>query len=91
MIQETSVFAYEEVLPNLAPKHRQVLEVMRRGYNYTNTELSRILRWPINSVTPRVNELRKKGLLKEWGKRGCKVTGRTCLAWQINPRQSKLF
>ena len=85
MIQETSRIAYQnEILPALGEKQKLVYDVFMRGGSWTNSELSDFLHIPINTVTPRVFELRKMGLLCEHAKRRCKQTGRTAIAWKMN-------
>lgn len=90
MTQETSKQAYfTEVLPTLADRHRKVLEVLSTVPDATNSELSRMLGWEINRVTPRVNELAfpkekdVKPLIQQAYKRPCKITGRTAIAWKV--------
>jgi Transglycosylase SLT domain len=60
-----------------------VLSAFRRRERFTNLELARFLEWEINTVTPRVNELVKKGVLEEHCKRECEISGRTATCWQI--------
>jgi hypothetical protein len=90
MIQPTSEKVYfAEVLPTLADRHQQVLKALATVENTTNTELSRMLSWEINLVTPRVHELvhpkdkDKKPLVEEACKRQCRITGRTAIAWRV--------
>ena len=100
-MQQTSLETYYgEVLPNLGPKQREIIEIFRDnpGMDFTNNELleERRLKDPyaeINQVTPRVYELRGKGknnpfkehpLLIESRTRPCRETGRTAKAWQLN-------
>lgn len=86
-VQDTSLIAYfGEVLPNLGNKQREALEAFTKKEEFTNAELAEFLRWPINTVTPRTNELVARGLVTESRKRVCKVTGRTAIAWKIKPR-----
>lgn len=91
MIQDTSERAFvREVVPTLSERHQRVMEALEEG-PATNTELASRLGWPINTVTPRVHELRKKGVVVEDGKRPCMVTGRTAYVWRINPGQQRLL
>lgn len=84
MIQETSKQVYfHEVKPTLGDRQKRVYEVLN-GYNdLTNKELASLLGWEINTVTPRVNELVKLGLVEEVTKRKCRASGRTAIAWGI--------
>jgi len=85
MTQPTSLKAYHtDVLPTLGARQEAVLEAFKHKENFTNGELASFLEWPINTVTPRVFELRQKKILKKYSVRPCKVTGRICIAWEIN-------
>lgn len=84
MIQSTSLAAYQaEVKPTLGERQAQVLEYLRHWPSLTNTEISKGLAIPINAITPRTNELVKRGLVEEAGKRPCQITGRTAIAWRV--------
>jgi len=98
MIQETSSQAYfTEVLPTLSDRHQKVLKVLATVPNATNSELSRMLSWEINRVTPRVHELahpkekNKQPLIVEVCKRKCRITGRTAIAWKVKGKENTLF
>jgi transcription initiation factor IIE alpha subunit len=70
-VQQTSLEVYANVVkPNLGERQRQVLRVflLNRRKSFTNHELARELRMEINTVVPRVYELREKGLLVLAGK-----------------------
>ena len=93
MIQETSLRAYWDVVDTLGLRQYIVFQRLS-AEPMTNTELSDRLGWAINTVTPRVYELREKGLVGEQEKRTCKITGKKCISWHvIQPRleQSQLF
>mgnify|MGYP001575402117 CR=1 FL=1 len=80
-VQETSREAfYTEVIPNLGERQKSVLEAFG-DEAYTNLELSRRLGWEINCVTPRVLELRQKGLIDEHCRRPDEITGRRSVCW----------
>lgn len=83
-IQPTSLAAYAaEVRPTLGERQARVLEAFKRHPDLTNNELASVLGWQINRITPRTNELVKRGLVEEAGKRACRVTGRTAIAWRV--------
>lgn len=93
-IQETSLRVYrDEVEPTLGKRQKIVYEAFKQKEEWTNSELSSFLGIPINAITPRVFELRQKGLVQEAKRRPCKVTGRTCIAWEIKRenKQVELF
>lgn len=84
-VQETSLEAYEEIKPTLGEKQRMVLSLLEKTIKpMTNSEIARALGWSINRVTPRVFELREKGVVAEAGKRPCTITGRNALTWKIS-------
>ena len=83
-MQPTSLEAYEEIKRNLPCKQDVIFTVLSTVLHaLTNTEIADSLHWPINTVTPRVFELRGKGLVKEDCKRECLITGRTVIAWRV--------
>jgi hypothetical protein len=47
-----------------------------------------MMRRDINRITPRRGELLALGLVEEVGKRKCRVTGRTAIAWKAVPTPS---
>lgn len=83
-MQETSLIAYfGEVINSLGERQRSVLSAFMHKEDFSNAELAEFLQWPINTVTPRTNELVKRGLVVEGKRRACKVTGRTVIAWKL--------
>lgn len=84
MIQETSKTAYwSEVKPTLGFRQQTVFSALSKYRNMTNSELSSYLSWPINTITPRIKELRNVGLVTEDEKRVCRITGRKVIAWTV--------
>ena len=86
-VQETSLLAFREIQPRLGRKQATVYRVIQdatvRGFDVTNTELARILKWPINRITGRVKELRDGfGLVVQSCTRVCGVTGYRAMAWK---------
>ena len=64
MVRQTSLEAFESIKESIGKNHKTILDLVG-GSDWSNSELARELGWGINRVTPRVFELRKKGLLKE--------------------------
>lgn len=84
MQRDTSIHAYyDRVKPTLGNRQKVVFEMLRNKDNWTNSELAQTLEWPINTVCPRIFELRKLGLVEDSGKRICKVGGLMAHAWKI--------
>lgn len=82
-VQETSLEAFSKVQPKLAQRQMQILHFFdsHADRNWTNMEVAEGLGWSINRVTPRVLELREKGVLVLACKRACRVTGCWAMAW----------
>ena len=83
-VRSTSRRAYfTEVHPKLNEKQTQVyvaLQMASRACN--NQEISEYLGWPINSVTPRVQELRELGKVEEAFRAVYPKTNRKVIYWQ---------
>ncbi len=83
-MQSTSLQAYDELVKSHQLGARQLAVwavIQQHPGGITNLELAQLLGWPINSVTPRVYELRAQGLVGEVGRRACRLTGRRSIAW----------
>jgi predicted HTH transcriptional regulator len=88
MIAETSLEAYEGVKPKINNRQKIVLDVIEMNGAITNEGISEALGWPINQVTPRVNELRYAGLVGEEG-RGMNRTGYSAKLWSVRDPNDK--
>lgn len=86
-VRDTSIQAYEGVMPTIGKRQALVLGVLQRSEPMSNSEIARELGWEINKVTPRVKELRDSGLVIEMDRRTCRVTGMNVLTWSV-PRVS---
>jgi hypothetical protein len=82
MIQDTSLWAYSLATQRLNKKQKLILEAIRVFPDVTNAELEKHTGWKINTITPRVGELRKAGLVIDAGIRKCKATGNSAHAWR---------
>ena len=60
MIQETSLLARQDALRNVCTKREKVFDCLKLLGRASNELLSKELCWPINSVTPRIKELREE-------------------------------
>lgn len=81
-VSQTSLFAFEAVRQDLSERQRLVYHALDPDVDYSNTEISRLINLPINCITPRVLELRQKGLLKQHNVRLCKITGKEVMTWR---------
>lgn len=70
-VQTTSRLSYaRDVFPNLGDRQHEVYEAIRTAsHSLTNSEIAQYLGNAINTVTPRVFELRGMGLVVEDTKR----------------------
>jgi len=80
MKQPTSRAAYQEAKPTLSERQTAVLAVLTEPM--TNTEIAHALPWPINTMTPRIFELRIKRKVEWHDNRPCRVTGKRAIAWR---------
>jgi len=81
-VQQTSLLAYHSnVKPSLNYKQKIVLAALEEIYPATNKGIAQHLDWPINSITPRVLELRNKRMVNEAYK-GKDSSGRSSIFWK---------
>ena len=79
-LQETSVESYQS-LDDIGKRQKDVLRAIKMLREPTNLEISNFLGIPINSITPRTNELVKRGLVV-YSRKKLNPTGRMALAWR---------
>jgi predicted ArsR family transcriptional regulator len=79
---QTSLEAYfTEVQPKLGKNQQLVLEALEDIFPATNKQLAKHLGWEINSITPRIKELReKKKVVKAYIAKD--ESGRSATFWQ---------
>ena len=63
MISQTSLEAFEEILPKIGDRQTQVLRSLYILNEASNRMLSENCKLPINCITGRVNELAKNGCI----------------------------
>jgi len=83
MIQKTSLDAYNSIQPELGYRQNTIYKIIRIYPNSSNHDISRISGIPINSVTPRVHELRDMGLVVYNGTKKDSSTNRTVMMWKV--------
>lgn len=83
VIQQTSLEAYKAILPELSDKQQTIFEVIAKHPNMSNHDIARFLNWEINTVTPRVNELREMGVVGYRGDKLDRTTNRNVMMWEI--------
>jgi len=83
VIQQTSLESYKAILPELSNKQQIVFEVIAKHPGMSNHDISRFLHLEINTVTPRVNELREMGFVDYRGDKLDRATNRNVMTWEI--------
>lgn len=83
MIQETSKISYENIMQELGDRQLQVYNALRELKYATNNMIASYLKLPINSITPRVYELRKKELVTKSHVSWCPIKKTKCIYWKI--------
>lgn len=83
--QQTSIDAYgEERNFGRIGKRQEMVKDALLGYGpMSNRQISQLLNLPINSITPRVKELRNKKLVEQIGTARDAETGKTVIIWGI--------
>ena len=81
-VKDTSLQAYAEVLENLGERQLEVYKALHELKEANNTMLSNHLNLSINNITPRINELRKLGLVKQSKKDICPYTKKLTIFWK---------
>lgn len=81
-MQETSMLAYQEVILNLGERQMYVLKALKEIEPANNRQIAQFMRKPINTITGRIFELRKKGLVKSNGICLDHVTNKQTISWK---------
>jgi Mn-dependent DtxR family transcriptional regulator len=82
-MRQTSIEAFEIVKENLGERQLQVYNALKKLEYATNTMIANYLNLPINCVTPRCQELRKKGLVIESHISRCPITKNKSTYWRL--------
>ncbi|HYK01325.1 MAG TPA: hypothetical protein VE974_06185 [Thermoanaerobaculia bacterium] len=82
MLQDTTLDAYNSIRAHLNEKQRKVRYVLEKFGPMDNEAIARALEWPINTVTPRVKEMRELGEVVEAGYTVTK-SGRKAHLWKL--------
>lgn len=81
MIQSTSQEAYDKIVNDLGNRQYQVFNTLRKIEPACNKSIASELSMPINEITPRINELRYKGVVEQAYK--ADYDGRKVIFWRI--------
>lgn len=79
----TSIMSYRQLTPKaLGKKQNSVLAFIIKHQPVSNKQLSMLMQWPINTITPRVKELRELGLVEAAGYNLDHATNRMEILWK---------
>jgi len=81
-MQDTSLYAWVELQPALGDRQAIVYKAIQDLGTPTNKDIAGYLGIAINSITPRVLELRKMGLVERAGTVQ-QANGRPAIQWMI--------
>jgi hypothetical protein len=81
MIQETTLEAYKIIKPELGELQKVVYQTIVMNPGMSNHDIARFLHWEINRVTPRVKELRDKGIVICGGTKQDRITNKKVMMW----------
>jgi predicted transcriptional regulator len=82
MLQDTTIQAYDSIRAHLNEKQRKVRYVLQKFGAMDNESIAKWLEWPINTVTPRIKEMRDLGEVIEAGYTTTK-SGRKAHLWKL--------
>lgn len=88
-IEKTSLDAYNIISLELSERQNEVYEIIKEFGPISNSDISRKLGLPINSITPRVYELREIGIVIRQGTTKDKLTSMTVIVWGIPTKLKK--
>lgn len=83
MIQKTSLEAFEVLKPDLNHLQRVIYNVLKIYPDMSNHDLCFVTNKPINCITPRVKELRDKGLVVCSGSKKDEFTHKRVMVWRV--------
>lgn len=82
MMTQTSLEAFLDIQDKLGNRQQTVLNALREIAPATNKQLAKHLGWEINSVTPRILELRKLGKVIRYPEYSYE-NGRKACQWRV--------
>ena len=81
-MQPTSLDAWKSIKDDLMPRQKMVFKALQEIGEASNKQISQVLGWPINTITPRVLELRRMGLVDFSREQIDLKTNRTEIVWR---------
>lgn len=86
-VQDTSLLSWIDLQLSIGDRQATVHCALAELGKATNKQLARHLGWEINSVTPRVHELRKIGLVSCWCGSSHLQDNNPCIGEVLDPRK----
>ena len=83
MIQNTSIISYLNILEELGERQKQCLIALKKIQPANNLMIANYLHLPINCVTGRIYELRKKKLVRLDCIKSCPITNQATRFYSI--------
>jgi len=85
MTRETSKAAYQAIMSNgtLSQRRRDVYDILYKYGPLSASEVCQRLSLPRDSISPRLSELQRLSIVKEFGTKTCGITGQTVTAWDV--------
>jgi len=87
MIRQTSLWSYQEIKPKISERQQQILDVLVENgeqTGLTDQEITgKLGKSDPNYVRPRRFELYKLGIVIDYCKRVCKITGKISTEWRL--------
>jgi hypothetical protein len=91
-MRDTSIQTYKELYNEgkIGKRQAEVLKALERLRYATDSEIAHFLGYSdINMIRPRRKELFDLGIICEYDKAICKMSGRTAIRWEINRGDKK--
>lgn len=85
-MKETSILAYVGILETIGNRQLEVIKAINEIQPCSDLDIAEHLRKPINTITPRRNELVKLGLVYGVYVGISKQTGRKVTFWRFNKK-----
>lgn len=83
-LAQTSILAYRTMdRAKMNALQTEIYNLIKECNALSNRDIARILNREICTVTGRVNELQKMGLVRSWAKKRDPVTNHTVSIWEV--------
>ena len=82
-VQPTSIESFKLLQESIHPHQKIVLKALTELGRASNKQISNALGWPINTITPRVKELRDMGLVDYASEQYDSKTQRHEIVWSV--------